>query len=48
MTQSMANRIIELLKNADLRADFKRLAPLVVQQYSEKNGVTSYFDFLEK
>ncbi|KYG82866.1 glycosyltransferase [Roseivirga echinicomitans] len=45
---AMAERILKLLSNNDLKSKFRNAAPIAVEQYSEKNGVVSYFNFLEK
>lgn len=45
---AMAERILGLLNNDGLKSKFRNAAPLAVEAYHEKNGVSSYFDFLEK
>jgi glycosyltransferase involved in cell wall biosynthesis len=42
----MADRILSLLNNEQLRNQFVRLAPNSVERFSESQGVLSYFDFL--
>ncbi|WP_323758228.1 glycosyltransferase [Roseivirga sp.] len=45
---ALAEKILSLLINNDLKSKFRNAAPIAVEQYSEKNGVVSYFNFLEK
>lgn len=46
-SDTMSQRILTLLDNHDLRSQFQITASAAVLTYSEKNGVSSYFDFLE-
>ena len=45
---AMSERILCILNSDDLKSKFKIAAPVAVESYAEKNGVASYFDFLEK
>ncbi|MFT6055720.1 MAG: glycosyltransferase involved in cell wall biosynthesis [Roseivirga sp.] len=45
---TMAERILNLLDNEDLKSKFRITASTAVVSYAEKNGVASYFDFLDQ